>query len=244
MRAITILFLLFTQFSVSAQDISALSNKDLKNIYDDNLNFLLNKRENLVTDFQCAPNDIKNIIRLKRNKQRFINELPDSASTKRLMLEEIRDLMSLRKNFDDISYVQPYILANKIEVDNYLQTIDSLSHINGLEKCDKCPIARSVEFIVLKTTINGQLDTLRCVSAKHMKIGYKGRLLSETKFNTYPCNGLLTNLSLTGAYSKNMVEIDYMDNKKSIKITKEFPLYAGKSENDILILPIVITENN
>lgn len=244
MRPLFILFLFLTQLRSPAQDLSNLDAKSLMIIYDDNLDFLYSKREVLIKDFQYSKEDIKNMLTLKQNKQRFANTITDSISKKRLLIEEIKDLLLFKQNFTEKEFVKLYLEANTNDVKRYLEILDTLNLINGLEKCKKCPLARDVEFIVYKRYQNGKIDTLKCQSAKYMKINFRGDTLSKTSFDTYSCNALLKNLSLTGAYSKNIIEIEYRENKKTNKIAKPFVLYPGKSENDILAVPIIIDENN
>lgn len=244
MRKIYLLLLFFSQLQLSAQDLNKLGEKKLITIYDDNLDFLFSKREFLINDFKYIRTDVDNILLLKQNKQRFITSLSDSVSKRILLIEEIKDLLSFKKNINDGDFVKLYLDANKYDVTKYLETLNTLNQISGLEKCKKCPLARDVEFVVLERNQNGKIDTLKCQSAKYFKINFRGDTLSKTPFDTYSCNALLKNLSLTGAYSKSYVEIEYtIKNKKLHKIIP-FILAAGKSERDILVLPLLLDKNN
>jgi len=237
------LFLLLSLNSAStAQDLKSLNARDLKSAYFDNLSFLMNKKEIFEKGYKFSLPEVKSIIILRQNKYGLITQITDSISRKRLMLEEVEDLVSLKQNFDDSAFVKKYLQANLTDVQLYKRNTDSLQLVNGLESCTKCAISRNVEFVVLKVK-NNKIDTLKCVSAKYMKKGFRDIPLSSTSFNSYPCNTLLKNLSLTGAYSKSIIEIYFKDNSQKLtKLTKEFVVIAGKSENDVLTVPIIINE--
>ena len=245
MRIIYLIVLLFSQLHLSAQDLNKLEEKKLITIYDDNLDFLFSKRNVLIKELKYLTTDINNILLLKQNKQRFINSISDNVSKKSLMVEEVKDLILFKQNFTDRDFVKLYVDANKNDVAKYLDILDTLNRISGLEKCKKCPLARDVEFVVLERNQNGEIDTLKCQSAKYLKINFRGDTLTKTPFDTYSCNALLKNLSLTGAYSKSFVEITYKKKNQKVQIVvKPFILTAGKSERDILIIPLIIDENN
>jgi hypothetical protein len=244
MKIVIILLFLFNQFSLFSQDLNGLSEKKLNTIYDENLDFFFSKKDSFINDFKFFSYDVKNIYNLKQNKQNFINEILDSVSKKRFMIEEIRDLIYFKQNFKDEGYIKMYLSANKNDVEKYLKTINDLNKINGLEKCNKCPFARSVKFVVLKALGNDKQETLKKCLLNYKKIGFRGKPICETKpFEIYP-NNSLKYLSLTGAYCNSIVEIVYFENNSKKTYTRQVDITAGKSENDVLILSITIPENN
>lgn len=241
-NCLALFLLLLLNFSVTAQDFKSLNTKDLKATYFNHLSFLMNKKEILEKGYKFTLPEVKSIITLRQNKYVLITQIADSISRKRLMLEEVEDLVNLKQNFGDSAFVKNYVQANLTDVELYKRNTDSLKLVSGLESCTKCAISRNVKIVVLKVK-NNKIDTINCVSAKYMKIGFMNIPLSTIPFESYPCYKLLKNLSLTGAYSKSIIEIYYKDSsQKLIKLTKEFALIAGKSENDILTVPIIINE--
>lgn len=211
-----------------------ISNKQLKKMYYNNIGFLIGKRSDLLKDNTISNDDVKNVIALKQNEYELISQIKDTIERKRIMSEETRELSMLKANYTNKEYVSGYIKSTLNDVDIYKANLDSLKSIKGLESCPKCAISRKVKFIVLKSE-NNKIDTLKCAVLKYTKVGFQNRKLSETEFSSFPCDAV-KELSLSGSYGKNIIEIFFEEKK----YRKEFILTAGRSVNDMCILPIVL----
>ncbi|REC75890.1 hypothetical protein [Chryseobacterium rhizosphaerae] len=233
MKTLIIMIMLGVSLPSLAQT-DTISNKQLKKMYYDHIGFLIGKKSDILKDNTISNYDLKNVIALKQNEYEFISQIKDTVERKRIMTEETRELSMLKANYINKAYVSGYIKGTVNDFEIYNANLDSLKSIKGLEPCPKCAISRKVKFIVLKSE-NNKIDTLKCAVLKYTKVGFQNRKLSETEFNSFPCDDI-RELSLSGSYGKNIIEIFFEEKK----YRKEFILTAGRSANDICILPIVL----